>query len=375
MIRERVKLVCGSGKSPFFSHLVMSMPLREDFGQETMATDGMYIYYNPDFVVKRTPDDLQFILVHEAVHPALGHLWRQGNRNHEKWNRATDYADNQILYKNGYKLPADALYNPAFLNMSAEQIYAKLPDEPGDGEDTIDSHDKWDDLKDGKGKGDPGDSGSSKLPTDIEQIWKERLARAVNACGQGKLPSNIESIVADVLEPKLPWRELLRNFIQSSHKSNYKLTPPSKRFMHIPMYLPSCDGEFLEIAVARDTSGSISNPVLEAFVSEMRGITDQFEDYLVHLYVCDAKIQDYWEVGPFEEWPTSCRGRGGTDFRPVFEDIAEKGINPSCLVYLTDSYGTFPDIEPDYPVLWVVTTPDAKVPFGDQIFLDLNEKG
>jgi predicted metal-dependent peptidase len=207
-----------------------------------------------------------------------------------------------------------------------------------------------------------------------EQIWKERLARAAIAAKiQGNLPSDIESLVDAAVEPKLPWRELLRNYVQDATKTEYRMMPPSKRYLHIPIYMPSMKGEFLEIAVAIDTSGSISQPELETFVSEMQGIADQFENYRIHVYACDAAIHGYDVIETHDEWPKSYGGRGGTDFRPVFKDIEEKGLEISVLIYLTDSYGSFPETPPSYPVLWVINQPNREVPFGEQIFLDMNE--
>ena len=44
----------------------------------------------------------------------------------ELWNRAADLAINPILIANGLKLPSDALIDPGFNNLSAEEIYARL---------------------------------------------------------------------------------------------------------------------------------------------------------------------------------------------------------------------------------------------------------
>lgn len=384
--RQRIQLLCSTQQSPFFAHLAMGLLLKETTATATMATDGSYLMYNSNWVVSLPEDELRGVICHEAMHPALGHLWRRGTREHVKFNYACDFVINGILKKNNFVLPK-VLFDPQYDKMSAEEVYALLPDPPppieieisiglGKGQSlggggTIDSHDFWDDAGSKEAK-----DGQGEVVENNEQVWKERLARAAIAAKmQGKLPSDIEDLVDAAVEPKLPWRELLRNYIQDTTKTEYRMMPPSKRFLHIPIYMPSMKSEFLEIAVAVDTSGSISQPELETFVSEMQGIADQFENYRIHVYACDAKVHGYDVIEAYDDWPKSYKGRGGTDFRPVFKDIEDRGLDISVLIYLTDSFGTFPEITPSYPVLWVINQPNREVPFGEQVFLDMNEKG
>jgi len=399
--RQRIQLLCSTTQSPFFAHLAMQLIVKDDVSRTiTMGTDGIYLVYNPTWVVSLSEEELRACICHEAMHPALGHLWRRGSRDKVKWNFATDFVINGILDKNKFVLPKDVLLDHQYDAMSAEEVYAQLPDppkitikislpgqgglgkgqqSPGEGKGTIDNHDLWDDAgskEAGEGKDESGGQaeGQGEVLENNEQVWKERLARAAMAAKmQGKLPAEIESLVDAAVEPKLPWRELLRNYIQDYQKTDYRLMPPSKRYLYMPIYMPSMKGEFLELAVAIDTSGSISDVELETFVSEMQGIADQFENYRIHVYACDAAVHGYDVVETHDEWPKSYTGRGGTDFRPVFEDIEEKGLEISVLVYLTDSYGTFPETPPSFPVLWVINQPNKEVPFGDQIFLDMNE--
>ena len=91
-----------------------------------MATDGSRIVYNPAFVDQLKPAELEGTLAHEVMHCALGHQCRRGNRDPELWNEAADFAINPILIANGFTLPAGALIDPAFANLSAEEIYARL---------------------------------------------------------------------------------------------------------------------------------------------------------------------------------------------------------------------------------------------------------
>jgi predicted metal-dependent peptidase len=351
------------------------------------------------------------------MHPALSHLWRRGQRDQKKWNKACDYAINGILIKSGFTLPKGGLWDEAYDGMSAEEIYCILPPDPpqangqsqpceggsgggqeGDkgqsggqglgkgqglnGDGTLDNHDYWDksQKKDGKGgedgkDGKEGKSEGTAKDSNGEGIWHERLARAANQARlRGKMPANLEALVGGTLEPKLPWRDLLANFVQSSTRTNYRTMPPSKKYLHVPLYMPSLTGEFVEFAVAVDTSGSIADEELNQFISEIKNISENFEDYRVHIFACDADVHDIYEIESYDDWPTTYHGRGGTAFIPVFNAIAERGLNISCLLYLTDSYGTFPDVAPDYPVMWVINNPQGTAPWGEIVRLDVNEK-
>jgi len=120
--RGRVQLIL---KQPFFGTLSLRLKLIPGT-LPTMATDGSRIVYNPAFVDQLKPAELEGTLAHEVLHCALGHQCRRGQRDPELWNVAADFAINPILIGNGFVLPAGALIDPAFNNLSAEEIYARL---------------------------------------------------------------------------------------------------------------------------------------------------------------------------------------------------------------------------------------------------------
>lgn len=374
--KQRIQLLVS--ETPFFAFLSLNLLLKERVECKTMATNGIYLYYNPKWVLSIKEKELVAVICHEAMHCALGHIWREGPRKHEKWNYACDYVINGILDHNGFTLPKEGLLDHAFDNLASEEVYNKIPDPEEDGGagfgggGLIDNHDYWGD-KDGQ---DGDGQGQGKLENGTG-VWEERLSRAAVAAKlQGKLPADIEALVDEVLQPKLPWREILRNFVHDSNKTEYRMSPPSKRFLHIPLIMPSMKGEFIEIGFFRDTSGSMSDNAMKVITGEVLGIADTFESFRLHVWDCDAKVQSYQMAETYEDVKDAVvkvKGRGGTDFRPVFKDIEERDLDISCLIVMTDTMGTFPEHPPAYPVLWVVDSPERTVPFGDMLVMDMEE--
>jgi len=126
------------------------------------------------------------------------------------------------------------------------------------------------------------------------------------------------------------------------------------------------------VAVALDTSGSVSDREIQEFIAEVDGLKGQIRARLT-LFACDA---DLAEGGPwvYEPWealglPSELNGGGGTRFSPVFDWLEGQGRRPDLLVYFTDAKGEFPVVEPAYPVIWLVKG-RAKVPWGQRIQLN-----
>ena len=118
---------------PFFGVLILRLKDVETPSIDTMATDGVSLFYNPEFVAKLTPPELLGCLAHEVMHPALQHHTRRGTRSPKRWNIACDFAINPLIRDANLALPAGALYDPAFRNLSAERIYNLIAeDKDGD---------------------------------------------------------------------------------------------------------------------------------------------------------------------------------------------------------------------------------------------------
>jgi len=196
-------------------------------------------------------------------------------------------------------------------------------------------------------------------------IAADQAIRSAKACGHE--PNHIDRPLADNRQSKQDWRSVLRDFVTARTPSDYRWNPPNRRFVASGLYLPSVARTGLgTIVIGVDTSGSIGDKELEQFAGEISSICDEAQPECVHVVYCDAAVQGVQEFGPSEPIQLQPKGGGGTDFRPVFNWVEENGIDPACLIYLTDLFcHSYPN-PPEYPVLWV-TDSRRNAPFGETV--------
>lgn len=404
--RARTSLIL---QHPFFATLALRLTIREDYSCQTAWTDGSTMGYNPHYVNMLNSKKLEGMTAHIVMHPACSHHKRRNGRDKKTWNKACDYVINNILLDAGFTLPDGYLFHQEYIDRSAEAVYDILDAENDDKEledaDTIieeqeqdkeemntdseqeeDRGDQGEDSSDDEEKegddGDPGMSGevrdgdgSAGSGEDSEENteWDDAVIQAaINARGIGKLPSALERMLSQKLDPRLDWRELLARFVSRNARSDYSWITPNKRYIHQGMYLPSLRNcELDDVVISVDTSGSITDAELEQFEGEISAIFSQYPANL-HLLYCDNRIQKTEQLSrcdlPVKITP---HGGGGTDYRPVFNHVDENNILPSCLIYLTDlECKSYPPSSPHYPVLWVKAGNNGiKPPFGETINL------
>lgn len=371
ILKARTALVLDQ---PFFGSLALRMILVEDASFTTAAVDGVSMFYNPEFIESLTNKELIGVIAHEVLHLALGHLWRMGSREYKRWNSATDYTINDTLKESGFTLPEGCLLDSSFAELSAEEIYSRLPESP-DG----DSNGKDGQPGQGDGKSDPGGCGSFMPPKteaeskELESTWKAATAQAASI-SKGKLPGDLKRQIDDMLNPSVPWHILLRDFVEKSAKNDYDWTRPNRRYINTGIILPSLVSEELpELVIAVDTSGSIDMKALNHFAAEASNVLSAY-DTTIRVIYCDTQIQ-HEEVFTRADMPMKMnpKGGGGTKFTPVFDHISKEGYTPACLIYFTDLYGDFPTHEPDYPVMWLTDSKDMQAPFGKTVLFSMED--
>jgi predicted metal-dependent peptidase len=349
-------------KSAFIGSLALGLPTVITDSIKTACTDGKSIMFNPKFCADLTDEEMVFLIAHETMHPMLEHNYRLQGRNHSKWNKAADYVINQLLVeeKIGKFIEggclSDSLYKAG--NGITDSIYSIMPDDDGN---------------DGDGNGGIGDDIIASNATGAEQEaeigeWKLKVANAAQAAKlMGSLSANMERLVGAVLEPKIDWRDVLRDFVFKAKTDERSFARPNRRFISQGVYLPSITGETLgDIVMAIDCSGSIGQKEIDMFAAEMRAIKSDGNPTAMHVVYFDHDVCHYDKFGPDEELIVKPRGGGGTAFSPVFKYIEDHDIQPIACVFLTDLYCDDYGPAPEYPVLWAVFNGpnDPVAPFG-----------
>lgn len=370
------------GTHPFYAMVLLQLELIEDPSCDTAWTDGKSIGYNPKFVEQLSTDERLGVLCHEVMHVALGHPWRQGSREIEKWNIATDAAINGIIEDDNMKLPPGCV--APIRDKYAEEIYLTVPEQkPRSGGG-------------GKGKGgqqppgtgstanpDPGGCGGVRQPTTatgqpVSKAEMEKQAAdakfmvqqaAAQAAAAGKLPANMARTIQEVLEPRVPWREILCQFIDTQAKRDYSFRRPNMRFRQSGVMLPSLySEEFGRGAMSCDTSGSITPDILKEVAGagvellrlyEEQGIPPELTMIWFDVDYYPQVITDADQLDP--------KGGGGTSYVKMFKYVRTKLENMKYVIVVTDGEcGDFGD-EPGIPVLWILTKANRRFspPFGE----------
>jgi predicted metal-dependent peptidase len=382
---------------PFFGTLLFRLGGKASRSVATMATDGVLLFYNPQFVNTLNAAELAGVLAHEVMHPALQHHTRRGDRDQARWNMACDYAINPILLDSGLTLPKDVLIDDRFRGMSAERIYNLIEgdekqdgssDQPDGQPDTVSGGPENGTLQNDVGGPEPS---SPSTPGGVGQVldapapeegdglsiaeeareWQIAVEQAENVARvAGKLPGGAVRALEAAQAAKLDWRELLRRAWFDTIPSDYNWTRPNRRHVWSGLYLPGITSEGVgEIAIAVDCSGSVSSRQLGLFEAEIRSILAGQRPQLVHVLYFDAVIQKVETYQAGQPVSLSPVGGGGTDFRPCFKWLEEQGIITQTLVFLTDLCGRFPSEAPPYPVIWA-STEARRAPFGQVVQME-----
>ena len=349
---------------PFFRKLLFFTEYEFSEKISTAGVDpGGKFFLNPYWLVDKEINDYVFVILHEVLHIALGHFLRWKNKDVILWNLATDLAINSWLVDAGFeysrKLPVLLPQRFGFhKGLSAEEYYdlfltrIKFKKESEKFFQRVKGFDEH---------------YITSEQEELEEKWRKLIISAYNEAGermQGKFPGWFIELIEKFGVPRIDWRSILRNFILSNVKQKINWAKPNRRYLVHEIYYPSRDRRMLELVVAVDTSGSISSRELEEFFGEINSILDAFDNYKIYLIQNDAKIQKVKEIKFPEKLggEIKVKGRGGTDFTPLFDWVNEKGLR--CpIIFFTDLCGTFPPYIPIQPVVWV-SVGKEEAPFG-----------
>lgn len=379
-------------KAPFFGNMATRMRLIDASDWcPTAATNGRNFYYNKKFVEKLSVKKLEFLFGHEILHCVFDHFGRCGSRDRMLANIAQDYAVNQILVDEriGEKITeVQICLDNKYRGMAWEEIYdilyekaEKIPMEDllkqlGD---LLDEHINEDgsgpgqeDGKEGKGKPRMTKEEAQAIKDEI----KEAMIQAAAAAGAGKTPAGIMRMIKDMTEPKMNWREIVNQEIQSIIRNDYSFTRPNRKSMHSGAILPGMkEATTIDIACSIDMSGSIGQEDATVFLSEVKGIVDQYEDFKINLWCFDTEIYNHKEIthdNSHDLLDYEPQGGGGTDFEANWQFMKENGIEPKKFIMFTDGYPCGEWGDPDYcdTIFIVKGNTQAEAPFGQTVIYE-----
>ena len=375
----------------FFGNLATRMQLiNADLWCSTAATDGLKFYYNSRFIMMLKPKEVEFLVGHEVLHVVYDHMGRRGNRDPEIWNIADDYAVNADLkrHKVGeFIKTVPCLYEQKYDGKAAEEIYDDLMKnvQKISIEDLLDQmiDDHMDDEGDGdgdqEGEGNKKGKRPSMSPEERERVRQEVKQAIINAASSaeaGSLPLGVERLIKQHTNPVMPWRELIQTNLTSAIRTDYSWMRPSRRGWHMDAIMPGMNpGEEIDVVIAIDMSGSISNSQAQAFLGEIGGMMNSFDGYKVHVFCFDTETYNPKDFSSenmdlIDEYEPM--GGGGTDFDCIFKYLKDIGNVPKRLICFTDGYpfGSWGDA--DYcDTTWVIHgDKNPNPPFGTYAIYD-----
>ena len=242
---------------PFFGALALRLELVEDKTvPSTLATDGTHLFYNPDFdwqglgkLDKWSEANLLTGIVHEIAHCVLKHPFTVVDGRGKSrtalvhtpmgvmplWTLAIEHPTNELTQGAGHTLPKGAVFDKKYTGWCAERVYNDLLDqakkngppkgcscgqpqkgngnqkgqgqgqgEPqaGDGHGTGSEHSGH--LPQGTGGQCVRRAPSAKDGGTSEQEWNQAIRQAAQVAKQrGLLQTGLESLIEDIVEPKL----------------------------------------------------------------------------------------------------------------------------------------------------------------------------
>lgn len=413
LVMSRMRLLINNG---FYGLLLMHMIYSIDENCETAATDGHRIFFGPKFLDELSDSELDFIMMHEILHVVLQHCMRQGDYDSEQFNIACDIVVNSnILLSNNMNRNSIKLkkYGESMhiapdgkegYEYTAEQVYAMLPPPPKNRKPkpalTGTHGETGDDDIEGKAKGSaPGRAkqiqgkktdapavwddhsrwGEYEEDDTLRDVWVKRFEDACEAISirdpsnqRGILPLFAERLLKELRKPQTDWRKILNDFIQEEIV-DYSFTPPDRRFDDSPFFLPDFNDKdtlIEDILFMIDTSGSMSDNMITAAYSEVKGAIDQFDGKLKGwLGFFDAAIiEPKLFTSPDEFKIIKPAGGGGTDFQIIFEYVHKHMQDKllASIIILTDGYAPFPKekLAGGIPVLWLLNNEEVNPPWG-----------
>lgn len=357
-------------------------------GMPTAATNGRDVLYGRKFIDECDDKLLRFVVLHEYYHVMLQHMttWAKLDKEDAKLsNIAKDMVINLMLKEADpsgqfLKVWEHAYCDPQYKGMDTGEVYRRLKSQSPPQGRPFDEHQPGGDgegeAEDGDGD-EPADGGMKPLSAaEAEAVTKAvDTALRQGALIAGKLGHGMARDVEALLEPVVPWQDVLRDWLKTTAKGEDLSTwrRPARRWLGQDLYLPSRYTESVErIVIGIDTSGSIGEEALRRALSEVAGACETVSPQMVDVIYWDAEVAAH-EVYEGERVKdianvTKPKGGGGTDARAMFDFMDKRGIKSEAVIMFTDGFTPWPKTLP-CPVLWCISTKGLKAPVGETLYV------
>lgn len=346
----------------------------------TAATNGRDVLYGRKFVDECDDKLLRFVVLHEYYHVMLQHMttWAKLDKEDAKLsNIAKDMVINLMLNEadpGGQFLTIweHAYCDGEYKGMDTGEVYRRLKSQSQPQGQQMDDH---------QSGGEPGDEEGEGGMKPLTEAEAEAVVKAVDtalrqgALIAGKLGHGMARDVEALLEPVVPWQDVLRDWLKTTAKGEDMSTwrRAARRWLGQDMYMPSRYTESVErIVIGIDTSGSIGEEALRRALSEVASACETVSPQMVDVIYWDARVAAH-EVYEGERVKdianvTKPKGGGGTDVRAVFDYMDRRGIKPDAVIMFTDGYTPWPKTLP-CPVLWCISTKGLRAPVGESLYV------
>ena len=355
---------------PIFKILINNIHFIENNSVETACTNGNTIYYNSSFFQNLTKDEQVFIIAHELMHITLKHLSRLEERDMEIWNYATDAVINQILRKNGLPLVKGVIDCSDAISFSAEEYYEMVKNRPDceeimskyrhdKQENTIATHEHWnkelaEDLTEGL-----SDINEHNITEINKRLIHDQNQEYINEITiQEPTTANLGSV--GNTSPIIDWKSFLQRKKKKVFSADYNLHNGFFDEDGIYKY-PYELIRKSNIEILIDTSGSVDDELVKAFLKECKNI---FDDYVIKVGCFDTNFYGFQDIKKKEDLDDFViEGRGGTNFSTAVNSFSKKA---SIKIIFTDGYAEMPKCSSD--VIWVVYGNTKINPMGGRVF-------
>lgn len=347
-------LLC-QGKS-FYAGILAQMERRPNNKIPTLQTiflkNKLIMEYNEEYLKPLSLAEVMERLEHEILHVITLCDKRGINKKWTNWILSSDLAINQMLdkdlLKDGCHVGSKEFPYPP--NLSAERYYEILE-------------------KESKTQ---NSGGCGRTIQEISEMAESLIKKAVETQKMmGNVPGNLKELVDDIFfKNKIDWKHILRQSISSAVKSGtrYSWKKESRRLGE--KHKGTLKQRIVKVVVGIDTSGSIGTEEFQSFISEIKSIQKCYKNKFV-IIEADTCIQKEYTLDRFKKVDTEFKGRGGTDFRPIFKRAVE--LKTNLFIFFTDTCGTMPESRPNFQTIWCVLSGPNNVPFGKELIIE-NEK-